>query len=149
MLLKYQDDIARIEKSQTKAMLDEVKRRSRRGGMISLRTRTVVMPGLDPGIHAVTMVMMIATVTEWICRVKPGNDDKWGSLSHRKWTRAEAISTDSGGKIADNIVYFARALRKAGLPVGPASVIDADPRGGDGRHRARARISTGPFTRCS
>ena len=25
MLLKYQDDIARIEKSQTKAMLDEVK----------------------------------------------------------------------------------------------------------------------------
>src|SRR6185503_16775135 len=31
----------------------------------------------------------------------------------------------SGGRIADNIVYFARALRKAGLPVGPASVIDA------------------------
>jgi len=31
----------------------------------------------------------------------------------------------SGGRIADNIVYFARALRKAGLPVGPAAVIDA------------------------
>ncbi len=30
-----------------------------------------------------------------------------------------------GGRIADNIVYFARALRKAGLPVGPAAVIDA------------------------
>src|SRR5688500_10150892 len=29
------------------------------------------------------------------------------------------------GRIADNIVYFARALRKAGLPVGPAAVIDA------------------------
>ena len=29
------------------------------------------------------------------------------------------------GRIADNIVYFARALRKAGLPVGPAAVLDA------------------------
>jgi uncharacterized protein with von Willebrand factor type A (vWA) domain len=29
------------------------------------------------------------------------------------------------GRLAENIVYFARALRKAGLPVGPASVIDA------------------------
>ena len=32
---------------------------------------------------------------------------------------------ESTGRIADNIVYFARALRKAGLPVGPAAVIDA------------------------
>jgi hypothetical protein len=31
----------------------------------------------------------------------------------------------SGGRIADNIVYFARALRRAGIPVGPAAVIDA------------------------
>ncbi|MBA4610533.1 VWA domain-containing protein [Stappia taiwanensis] len=30
-----------------------------------------------------------------------------------------------GGRIADNIVHFARTLRKAGLPVGPASVVDA------------------------
>ena len=29
------------------------------------------------------------------------------------------------GRIADNIVYFARALRKAGMRVGPASVKDA------------------------
>lgn len=28
-------------------------------------------------------------------------------------------------KILDNIVYFARTLRKAGLPVGPATVVDA------------------------
>src|SRR5215208_5013256 len=34
-------------------------------------------------------------------------------------------SREGGGRIADNIVYFARALRKAGLPVGPAAVIDA------------------------
>jgi uncharacterized protein with von Willebrand factor type A (vWA) domain len=33
----------------------------------------------------------------------------------------EAVS----GRFADNIVYFARALRAAGMPVGPASVIDA------------------------
>lgn len=29
------------------------------------------------------------------------------------------------GKLADNIAYFARLLRDAGLPVGPASVLDA------------------------
>ncbi len=29
------------------------------------------------------------------------------------------------GKLADNIVWFARALRRAGLPVGPGRVIDA------------------------
>jgi uncharacterized protein with von Willebrand factor type A (vWA) domain len=29
------------------------------------------------------------------------------------------------GRLAENIVYFARALRRAGLPVGPASVLDA------------------------
>src|SRR6266705_5724531 len=27
--------------------------------------------------------------------------------------------------LADNIVYFARALRAAGIPVGPGSVLDA------------------------
>src|SRR3984885_8272109 len=29
------------------------------------------------------------------------------------------------GRLAENIVYFARALRAAGIPVGPGSVIDA------------------------
>src|SRR5881394_812430 len=33
------------------------------------------------------------------------------------------VATD--GRLADNIVYFARALRKAGMRVGPASVKDA------------------------
>lgn len=36
-----------------------------------------------------------------------------------------AAEAEGAGRLADNIVYFARALRKAGLPVGPASVIDA------------------------
>lgn len=34
-------------------------------------------------------------------------------------------SATPDGRIADNIVYFARALRKAGMRVGPASVMDA------------------------
>ena len=34
-------------------------------------------------------------------------------------------ATEAGGRLADNIVHFARALRKTGLPVGPATVIDA------------------------
>jgi uncharacterized protein len=29
------------------------------------------------------------------------------------------------GRLAQNILYFARALRDAGLPVGPGSVLDA------------------------
>jgi uncharacterized protein with von Willebrand factor type A (vWA) domain len=38
-------------------------------------------------------------------------------------TKAERRA--EGGQLADNIVYFARTLRRAGLPVGPASVVDA------------------------
>src|SRR3954454_6992256 len=34
------------------------------------------------------------------------------------------VATDDG-RLADNIVYFARALRKAGMRVGPAAVKDA------------------------
>lgn len=33
--------------------------------------------------------------------------------------------TQNAGRLADNIVHFARVLRAAGLPVGPGSVIDA------------------------
>lgn len=38
---------------------------------------------------------------------------------------SEMREADADGRMADNIVYFARALRKAGLRVGPASVKDA------------------------
>src|ERR1700716_2252795 len=41
-----------------------------------------------------------------------------GSLSKQ----AEA---DPAGRLAQNIVYFARALRAAGIPVGPKTIIDA------------------------
>jgi uncharacterized protein with von Willebrand factor type A (vWA) domain len=33
--------------------------------------------------------------------------------------------TQETGRLAENIVYFARALRAAGIPVGPGSVLDA------------------------
>mgnify|MGYP000878038134 FL=1 len=36
-----------------------------------------------------------------------------------------ATAPAASGKLAENILYFARALRDAGLPVGPRSVIDA------------------------
>lgn len=37
----------------------------------------------------------------------------------------DAESFEATGKLTENIVYFARALRAAGLPVGPAAVVDA------------------------
>jgi uncharacterized protein with von Willebrand factor type A (vWA) domain len=37
----------------------------------------------------------------------------------------ETRMTEPDGKLAENILYFARALRAAGMPVGPGSVIDA------------------------
>ena len=46
------------------------------------------------------------------------------------------------GRLAENIVYFARALRKAGIPVGPGSVA-----GGTGpicvQHYAASTIYSG------
>ena len=35
------------------------------------------------------------------------------------------VPTPDGGRLPDNIVYFARVLRAAGIPVGPAKVIEA------------------------
>ena len=40
-------------------------------------------------------------------------------------SRDEAASAAGSGALARNILYFARALRKAGLPVGPGAVLDA------------------------
>jgi len=36
-----------------------------------------------------------------------------------------SIETGPGGKLAENVMHFARLLRGAGLPVGPDRVIDA------------------------
>src|ERR1700689_3497831 len=35
------------------------------------------------------------------------------------------LERDQQGRLAENIVYFARALRAAGIPVGPGAVLDA------------------------
>lgn len=37
----------------------------------------------------------------------------------------DGTSIDGGGKLHENIAYFARALRDAGIKVGPSSVVDA------------------------
>src|SRR5881227_223437 len=36
-----------------------------------------------------------------------------------------AMTISSDGRLAENILYFARALRAAGMPVGPGAVLDA------------------------
>src|SRR5438094_6918148 len=36
-----------------------------------------------------------------------------------------AMTISSEGRLAENILYFARALRAAGIPVGPGAVLDA------------------------
>ena len=59
-----------------------------------------------------------------------------------------ATERDPQGRLAENILYFARALRAAGIPVGPGAVLDA-------LAAVRAagvgtrRISTGRCMRCS
>src|SRR5579885_1727692 len=39
--------------------------------------------------------------------------------------RVPPRSSEQPGRLAENILYFARALRAAGLPVGPGAVLDA------------------------
>ncbi len=39
--------------------------------------------------------------------------------------RLDTAMTEAPGKLAENILYFARALRAAGIPVGSGSVLDA------------------------
>src|SRR5437899_5862797 len=45
----------------------------------------------------------------------------------RRASRADLPHKGGGeaGRLAENIVYFARALRAAGIPVGPSAVLDA------------------------
>jgi uncharacterized protein len=40
-------------------------------------------------------------------------------------TMEERTAQERQGRLAENIVYFARALRSAGIPVGPGAVLDA------------------------
>ena len=56
---------------------------------------------------------------------------------------------DASGRLAENIVYFARALRAAGIPVGPGAVLDALEAVQAAGVGTRRTISTGRCTRCS
>ena len=48
-----------------------------------------------------------------------------------------------GARLAENVVHFVRVLRAAGLPVGPAKMLDAAGRGRGGRHRESRRFPRG------
>ena len=47
------------------------------------------------------------------------------SEAERGGARAMTATLSGTGHLAENIAYFARALRQAGLPVGPGAVVDA------------------------
>ena len=55
-------------------------------------------------------------------------------------SRIIAAGRERSSRLAENIVYFARALRAAGIPVGPGSVLDALDRGARGRRRHPRRL---------
>jgi uncharacterized protein with von Willebrand factor type A (vWA) domain len=46
-------------------------------------------------------------------------------MTDRPQIEAPAEADKAAGRLAENIVYFARALRAAGIPVGPGAVLDA------------------------
>ncbi len=46
-------------------------------------------------------------------------------MSEARQSPLSAPSRQATGKLAENILHFARTLRKAGLPVGPGAVLDA------------------------
>src|SRR5215831_11677983 len=47
------------------------------------------------------------------------------SCAPRSERLPEPTNPAGSGRLAENILYFARALRAAGIPVGPGAVIDA------------------------
>ena len=52
-------------------------------------------------------------------------DNRPDRLRKRTPSPASGGGNDSAGRLAENILYFARALRAAGLAVGPGAVLDA------------------------
>jgi hypothetical protein len=57
-----------------------MKRRERAATNFGVRVKALsLMPGLDPGIHAVT-ARQFGGAIGMDCRVKPGNDEKEGAL---------------------------------------------------------------------
>ena len=57
---------------------------------------------------------------------QPGQGHARSGSERAEGTRVTDGSARQGeGRLADNIAYFARALRAAGLPVGPGAVLDA------------------------
>ena len=83
VLLKYQDDIAKLQGSRVQVLLDEVRAETWRNAYGGL---------------------------EWATPRSSADDAGWLPIT---------------GKLAVNVMHFARALRAAGLPIGPGAVTDA------------------------
>ena len=84
VLLKYQDDIAKIEGAKAQTLIEETRAELRRLEIGSER------------------------------EIEPS-----------EMTAIVEAEPASGGVLAQNIVHFARALREAGVPLGPGAVVDA------------------------
>jgi hypothetical protein len=96
-ILKYQDDIQKLQGSEAGRLLDEVRANwSRMTLHVWLKyprgSGGVKPPGLTP----------------WPTRMD-----------------LPPLDMPDDGKLAHNITHFARALRKAGLPIGPGRTLDA------------------------
>ena len=93
VLLKYQDDIARLEGSQGEGTARRGEVGFARGGVTNFAHSRASGIQVGPRVR--------------------GDE------------RQEADMAETNGRLAENILYFARALRAAGIPVGPGAVLDA------------------------
>ena len=111
-LLKYQDDIARMQGDNLQKVLKEATSESKAS---SFRDAPTGAQARNPILHDAWL---------WIPGSRkvraPRNDDGEGYA-----TMPIDHLNPPTGLIADNVVGFARALRAAGIPVGPGAVIDA------------------------
>jgi len=124
VLLKYQDDIARIQGSEAARLLDQIKAEAAAAayrGTSKLPNRgdsPLSAPGGGEG------------------RGEVGDDSTTSAGTHLTLPVASAtgplpLPPKAGGEgqgdglLLANLMHFARTLRAAGLPVGPGKVIDA------------------------
>ena len=55
----------------------------------------------------------------------PNTPGVWGQRPHNHMPEYAPLELPDNPKLASNITHFARALRRAGLPIGPGRVVDA------------------------
>ena len=113
VLLKYQDDIARLHGSEAARLLEQVKAEAAAAGEpcrgLIRHRRPSPRAARGPG--------------------DAGPDDGDGRPTLQRGRdeglHASPQRRQPGGRLLANLMHFARTLRAAGLPVGPGKVIDA------------------------